>query len=224
MKKSFGLLASEPIRVYHYWMRYLALIALACACATPAIAQDAAVLVGRIDSLYHASPNWRVEFDQIVRYPIFDETEKESGTLEVGPAGRFRLTTDRHVIVSDGDTLWTHNKRANQVVVDRVDDAGEAVRPVDFLFHFKEDYVKQLCDHEGPGQCLYMKTTEETAFIREMWLWVDVKTAHVRRAVYKDVNANETTFSFRKIDFAYKPKPGTFSYETPPGVEVVRMP
>ena len=210
--------------MYHTLMRRIAPIAAILLFSAPVGAQDATTLVTRIDSLYHASPNWRVEFDQVVRYPIFDETEKESGTLVGGPEGKFRLTTDRHVIVSDGDTLWTHNKRANQVVVDRVESAGEAVRPADFLFHFKEDYVKQLCDHEGPGQCLYMKTTDETAFIREMWLWVDTTTAHVKRAVYKDVNANETTFSFRQIVFGHQPKAGTFGYEAPPGVEVVRMP
>ena len=190
----------------------------------PLRAETAERLISRIDSLYHASPAWRVTFDQTVRYPVFDETDEETGSLAVGADGRFRLTTGRHVIVSDGDTLWTHNLRANQVTVDRVENTGEVVRPADFLFHFKEDYQSQLCDTVGPGQCLYLKTDEPTAFIREMWLWVDTTTAHVRQAVYKDVNLNETTFEFHKIDFSYSPKAEEFRYEPPPGVEVVRMP
>jgi outer membrane lipoprotein-sorting protein len=186
--------------------------------------QSAQPLIDRIDSLYHATPHWQVTFEQVVRYPVFDETERESGALTVGPDGRFRLATDRHVVVSDGDTIWTHNIRANQVTVDRVDRAGEVVRPADFLLHFEEDYEAQICEHEGPGQCLYLKATDETSFIREMWLWADAETAHVKKATYRDINLNETTFSFSRINFRYKPKAGDFSYEPPPGVEVVRMP
>lgn len=181
-------------------------------------------LTRRIDSLYHKSPHWQVAFDQKVHYPVFDETEQESGTLCVGPEGRFRLTTNRHVIVSDGDTLWTHNLRANQLVVDLVERSAETVRPADFLFRFKEDYTRALCDDEGPGTCLYLKATDETAFIREMWLWADPKTSHVKRAVYKDINLNQTTFDFKTIDFKFSPPAGLFRYEAPPGVEVVSMP
>ena len=50
--------------------------------------------------------------------------------LSVGPNGRFRLVSERHIVVSDGDTLWTHNQRANQLIIDRVDNAGEAVRTI----------------------------------------------------------------------------------------------
>jgi outer membrane lipoprotein-sorting protein len=190
----------------------------------PAAAETAEALVQRIDSLYHASPFWRVAFEQTVRYPVFNETETESGTLEVGPDGRFRLFGDRHIVVSDGDTLWTHNQRANQLIIDRVDNAGEAVRPADFLLQFEEDYETTICEHDGPGQCLYLKSNDETAFIREMWLWADPQTAHVKRAVYKDVNLNETTFLFKSIDFEFAPDSGAFRYVAPPGVEVVRMP
>ena len=196
------------------------------ACLLPGVAQSqtADLLVARVDSLYHASPYWKVEFTETVRYPVFDETEIEKGALTVGPNGRFRLKTDRHVVVSDGDTLWTHNVKANQVTVEQVSRAGEVVRPADFLFHFREKYAAALCDTEGPGQCLYLAAADETAFIREMWLWVEPATAHVKRALYRDVNQNETTFEFARIVFSPRPKPETFRFEPPPGVEVVRMP
>jgi outer membrane lipoprotein-sorting protein len=187
-------------------------------------AETAEGLVQRIDSLYHASPTWRVTFEQSVRYPVFNETETESGTLAAGPDGRFRLVSDRHTVVSDGDTLWTHNHRANQLIIDRVDNAGETVKPADFLLQFEEEYETTLCDHDGPGQCLYLVSSDETAFIREMWLWADPETAHVKRAVYKDVNLNETTFEFKTIDFEFSPDADVFRYAAPPGVEVVRMP
>lgn len=192
--------------------------------ASAAHAQTADRLVTRIDSLYHASPSWKVEFTETVRYPVFDEAETEKGALTVGPDGRFRLTTDRHVVVSDGDTLWTHNVKANQVIVERVARAGEVVRPTDFLFHFQEEYTASLCDTAGPGQCLHLAATDETAFIREMWLWVEPATAHVKKALYRDINRNETTFDFEQIDFSVRPEPGTFRFDVPPGVEVVRMP
>jgi outer membrane lipoprotein-sorting protein len=202
-------------------------VAFACsllAFCGAARAQSAAGLVARIDSLYHATPNWSVEFTETVRYPVFDESETEKGALTVGPEGRFRLVTDRHVVVSDGDTLWTHNVKANQVTLERVEKAGEAVRPADFLFHFRDDYAAALCDSAGPGQCLRLAAEDETSFIREMWLWVEPKTAHVQKARYRDINQNETTFDFERIDFSVRPKPGTFHFDVPPGVEVVRMP
>ena len=206
-------------------MNRLLLVALTVLLSGPvARAETALALVQRIDSLYHASPNWHVAFEQTVRYPVFNETDTESGTLSVGPDGRFRLVSDRHTVVSDGDTLWTHNRHANQLVIDRVDNTGEAVRPADFLLQFEEEYETTLCDHDGPGQCLYLKSNDETAFIREMWLWADPQTAHVKRAIYKDVNLNETTFKFKTIDFEFTPDTGDFRYAAPPGVEVVRMP
>lgn len=192
--------------------------------AGPAAGETALGLTRRIDSLYHKSPHWQVAFDQRVHYPVFDETELESGTLCVGPKGQFRLTTNRHIIVSDGDTLWTHNLRANQLIVDLVKRSAETVRPADFLFRFKEDYTRELCHEEGPGTCLHLTATDETAFIREMWLWIDPQTAHVRRAVYKDINLNQTTFDFKTIDFKFAPPAGMFRYPAPPGVEVVSMP
>lgn len=194
------------------------------AMANVAAAQSAATLVSRIDSLYHASDHWSVEFEQIVHYPVFNETDRESGTLSAGPDGKFRLETDRHIVISDGDTLWTHNLRANQVTVDRVASTDEVVRPADFLFHFKEDFEVVACNSDGPGTCLYLKARDESAFIREMWLWANPKTAHVKRAVYKDINLNETTFTFKKINFSFKPARREFSYDPPPGVEVIRLP
>ena len=192
--------------------------------ANVASAQSAASLVSRIDSLYHASDHWSVEFEQIVHYPVFNETDRESGTLSAGPDGKFRLETDRHIVISDGDTLWTHNLRANQVTVDRVDASDEVIRPADFLFHFKEDFDVAECNSDGPGTCLYLRARYESAFIREMWLWADPKTAQVKRAVYKDINLNETTFTFVKINFSFKPGKSEFSYDPPPGVEVIRLP
>lgn len=212
-------------RVYDRVMRYSVLIVVAgVLTATPAAAQSAASLVTRIDSLYHASDHWSVDFEQLVHYPVFNETDRESGSLSVGPAGKFRLRTDRHIVISDGDTLWTHNLRANQVTVDRVDASDEVIRPADFLFHFKEDFDVAECNSEGPGTCLYLKARDESAFIREMWLWANPETAHVRKAVYRDINLNETTFTFVKINFSFKPGRGEFSYDPPPGVEVIRLP
>jgi outer membrane lipoprotein-sorting protein len=69
-----------------------------------------------------------------------------------------------------------------------------------------------------------LKATDETAFIREMWLWADPRSAYVKRALYKDINLNETTFDFKTIDFKIKPGRNDFRYEPPPGVEVVRLP
>lgn len=217
----------RPRRGYHGHMWKAAALSVCAFGLFPAGATGgptAEALTARIDSLYHASPHWLVSFEQKVHYPVFDETESESGRLGVGPEGRFRLTTDRYVIVSDGDTLWTHNLRANQVIVDLVARSGETVRPADFLFHFKEDYKRELCDQAGPGTCLHLTAGDETAFIREMWLWADPKTALVKRAVYKDINLNQTTFDFRTVDFKYAPGPTEFHFEAPPGVEVVRMP
>ena len=207
-------------------MKRVLLSALWCAWLAPlaSAGPTASQLCERIDSLYHKSPHWQVAFDQKVHYPVFDEVESESGKLGVGPKGRFRLTTDRYVIVSDGDTLWTHNLRANQVTVDLVAKAGETVRPADFLFRFKQEYKRELCQDPGPGTCVHLVAQDETAFIREMWLWTDPQTAMVKRAVYKDINLNETTFEFKTVDFKYKPDSKEFRYEAPPGVEVVRLP
>ena len=214
-----------PIEVYDHSMRHALLIGVASLlAASPAAAQSAPNLVWQIDSLYHASSYWSVKFEQLVHYPVFNETERESGTLSVGPDGRFRLKTDRHIVISDGDTLWTHNMRANQVTVDRVDATDEVIRPADFLFHFKEDYDVADCNRDGPGTCLYLLARDETAFIREMWLWADPATAYVKKAVYKDINLNETTFTFVEINFSFKPGKGEFSYDPPPGVEIVKLP
>lgn len=180
--------------------------------------------VKRIDSLYDASPYWQVTFKQTVRYPVFDETETDKGVFTIGPEGRFRLQTRKQVVVSDGDTLWTHNVAANQVTVEPINGTKEMVRPADFLFHFRENYTVELCEDPGPGQCLHLISIDETSFIRQMWLWSDPKTATVAKAVYKDVNGNEATFEFSKINLKYKAKKSDFRYSTPPGVEVVRMP
>jgi outer membrane lipoprotein-sorting protein len=202
-------------------------LAVACAVllsSASGLAATGEQWIRRIDSLYNASPSWQVAFKQTVRYPVFDETETDKGKFTAGPKGRFRLEAKKQIIVSDGDTLWTHNVAANQLTVECVDGTNEMVRPADFLFHFRESYAVELCDNPGPGQCLHMTSTDETSFIRQMWLWSDPKTATVARAVYKDINGNETTFEFSKINLKYKAKKADFRYATPPGVEIVRMP
>lgn len=209
-------------------MRTLCTFVLA-GCLTVAVTGSAsattpAAWISRIDSLYNVSPYWKVDFEQTVHYPVFDETETESGTIAVGTGHRFRLQTSKHIVVSDGDTLWTHNIPANQLTIEKVSKAGEVVRPADFLFHFRQDYTPQLCDSPGPGQCIYLKANDETAFIREMWLWADPDNAYVRKAMYRDINGNETTFEFKKFNLKYKAGKDEFRYSAPPGVEVIRMP
>ncbi|MBD3382974.1 MAG: hypothetical protein GF404_12360 [candidate division Zixibacteria bacterium] len=169
-----------------------------------------------------------VEYTQKVNSGVFATIDSTGGKIFLASGDRFRIESDRQTIVSDSVVLWVYSEENRQVRIDSVKNVDDLVKPSDYLFSFKKDYVADLliedsCDF---GECfqVLLKSRQDDNFIKEMKLYIDSKTHLTRRAEYTDINGNLVTIRFDKYMLNKKLPSQLFEFNTPKGVEEIRLP
>lgn len=169
-----------------------------------------------------------VSFEQRVYSGVFASTQKTSGKMYLAKGDKFRMQTDDQTIVSDGKLLWVYSKENKQVTIDKISKTADLVRPSDYLFTFRESYAATLLPDTSLGniECrrVELVSDEKDEFIQQMILFVGKEDQLTHRAEYIDINGNKVEIVFKDLKIDKELKPETFIFETPKGVEEIRLP
>jgi outer membrane lipoprotein carrier protein len=209
------------------------IISLILAVALPALGfsqsgnKSVEQIVERSEKIYSEAGHFTAKFTQTLSAGEFFEDETTSGKMIIGYPDKFRIESPDQTLVSDGDSLWSYSVENKQVTIEDMSTLNDIVTPADYLFRFKEHYqiasdtIMALNGNEAYHLHLVAHTEDE--FVRELDLYIESDTYLVARVSYRDPNDNLVTLDFSDWKLNVKPQPGDYRFQTPPGVEEVRV-
>jgi len=185
-------------------------------------------VIDRSEKAYADAGQFSAKFKQTLSAGDFFEDETTSGEMTISYPDKFRIESPEQTLASDGDSLWSYSVENKQVTIEAMKDLNDVVTPADYLFRFKQHYSipsDTIVELNGKkAHKLHLKALTEDEFVRELDLYIDSDTYLVSRAVYRDPNDNLVTLDFSDWKLKIKTQPDIFRFQTPPGVEEVRVP
>ena len=189
---------------------------------------DPQLILTELQERYDKLSDLAADFVQEVHSGVFAAIERTSGKMFLASGDKFRVQTDEQTIVSDGKMLWVYSRENKQVTIDKVAKSRDIVRPSDYLFSFRESYTSHLLPDTtiGKVECITVQLVcgEKDEFIQQMTLFVGKEDRLTHRASYIDINGNNVIIDFSNVKVDKGLPDDLFFFETPKGVEEVRLP
>ncbi len=150
--------------------------------------------------------------------------DKFKGTL-ISKGDKYKLTAAGQDVISDGKTVWTYLKEANEVQVNNVTDDDDSFTPTKLLSGYSKDYKSKFIEEKGNNQLIELYPLKKGKSFTKVQLTIDKAKKQISRFVIYDRNGS--TFSYivdRFItDQVIADSVFTFTKSEHPGVEMNDM-
>lgn len=184
-------------------------------------------IIKNVKKKYESIQSLKANFKQIYVWKLAGETQTLEGTLLLKSGDRYRIETNDQIIVTDGKKVWTYSKANNQVIIDVLTKSDENKLPKDLLFRYSEDYVPHyIGEEEVDGRKTYLLNLvpkDQDAFIKSMKIWVDASDWLTIKISQTDLNDNVNTYFVTNIEDNVDLPNSLFSFQIPPGAEVIDL-
>jgi len=187
-----------------------------------------AYIMDRLEKRY-AGENFSAAFFQESRLAalnIADTAEGEAWFMHPGKMRWEYQSPDRHIIITDGETLWIHRPGENQVVKgDAATYFGDG-KGAGFLANFR--LVTEAFDVRLEGQTedhwrLKLVPYETHYELSAIYLHVNKLTTHIEHVITENVHNDTTVISFENLRFEPEMDPSLFEFTIPEGTDVIHM-
>jgi outer membrane lipoprotein carrier protein len=143
---------------------------------------------------------------------------------------KYRVSFAGQEIFSDGTTVWTYDKSANEVTISTLDDASKTVTPQKLFTNFYDkDFLYKLNGEKKEGkktlQEIEMTPNDKTKPFHKVYLMIDkeAKTIYSTKVMEKGGNKYIYTVTKLKGNATVADSKFTFNEKDYPGVEVVDL-
>jgi len=185
----------------------------------------------RLEQSYSGVRCLAMEFEQINSLEDMpDGGDVSKGRLWAAGGNRLRMEYSEpkgHLLVCDGTRVWVYVPENKQAVVDSLETGEYAAlgkMVMDLLGRGDAEVVGRE-KLEG-ADCYVVDVTniEEPHGLASVRIWVDRGAWLAKGLRLTDLNGNVTTFIFSKVKRLGKVDEERFTFEAPPGVEIVENP
>jgi outer membrane lipoprotein carrier protein len=193
---------------------------------TPAEARPGTDLLRTVQSTYNALESLRATFTQTVVSPFADDSTQIRGILLL-QGNQYRVETPRETFVTDGTTTWVYTPADSQVVVNRAAQDPAAVSPQTLLMDYTDRYAverSRTASYKGTShRVLHLAPTADAARFESLRLWIRPTDALVTRLRVVDASGAVIRITFRDLVRNPAVQASDFTFDPPPGVEVVDL-
>lgn len=192
--------------------------------------ESADEIANRIQAFYDKTRTFQAQFKQRYTIKAYNRTKDSRGTVSFQKPGKmsWRYTTNGNRVVSDGKLLRVYEEENKQMYEQSVD-KSQYPAALAFLIgdgDLKKSFKLRRLDEKRArfpgGYVLLGEPKDPTPAYQKMLLYVDKKTAQVRRVMLIDAQGNRNRFDFIKPVVNEKTKPAEFDFKPPPGTKVIR--
>ena len=183
-------------------------------------------LLSEVEKVYAGLVNVCADFTQTFYWQLTDETQQVNGSLCAKGGDRFKIITPDQLIVTDGKTLWTLNKRNNQVIIDQAENAtNENPFIKNFIGKYLRDYAASPDNDNSTKElpCVLLSAKTDDQFVRQIRLWIDDNSKLITKIEQFDLNENTTTFELENINLKASLVNKDFVYEPDASADIVDM-
>ncbi len=177
----------------------------------------------------YAGRDFSADFHQESTLSALDISDTAGGTAWFKHPGRMRWEyrfPDRHIIVTDGDTLWIHRPEENQVVKGNAANYFGDGKGAGFLSNFSliaEAFEVSLLNGSQAHWRLKLVPHEKHYELSAIYLEINRKTTEIERVVTENAFGDTTTITLDNLSFSSDMDVSLFEFEIPGGTDIIYM-
>jgi outer membrane lipoprotein carrier protein len=143
---------------------------------------------------------------------------------------KYRVNITGQEIYSDGKSVWTYDKAANEVTITQLDASGSGITPQKlFTSFYDKDFLYKLNGEKKVGgkvvQEIELTPVDKTKSFHKVYLLVDKKTQNVYSTKVLEKNGNKYSYTVNTLNGKAAVPDETFVFNSAkyPGVEEVDL-
>jgi outer membrane lipoprotein-sorting protein len=150
--------------------------------------------------------------------------DKFKGTL-VSKGDKYKLTAAGQDVISDGKTIWTYLKDANEVQINNVGEDEDSFTPTKMLSGYTKDFKSKFIEEKGNNQVIELYPLKKGKTFTKVRLTIDKAKKQISRFVIYDRNGSTFSYIIDKFvaDQPIADTVFTFNKAEHPGVDVNDM-
>ncbi len=181
---------------------------------------QASPLVNMVKQKYGNMTAASAKFSLDIFWSVREKTESMKGTIAFAPDGKFRIELPSAIYVSDGKKLWQYNRSAKQVIIERADAIDRNSFPSAIIAGCFAYSFSEKAQSDGISE-LVADMTEKNSTYSGISIFVDSKTATLKKIVTTDRSGNTSTYLLKSFAVGSKAKLPSFTFEIPKGTDVI---
>ncbi len=193
---------------------------------------DSQKIVQKVQERYDQTRDFTANVKQEMTIASLGKTTSAEGTIAFKKPGKMRWELDHdspQVIVADGTTLWLYQPKERQVLKTPFNAAFRASTPISFLTgvgRIAQDFDASADGTSADGQLAYLMLVprHDSDSIGKLRLTVAVDSGEIRAAEVFDPLGNVSRLQFSDIRRNQNMPDDTFTFQVPPGVDVISPP
>jgi outer membrane lipoprotein carrier protein len=190
--------------------------------------EKASEILDRLEKRY-GGKNFSADFFQKSTLSALDISDTAEGRAWFSHPGKMRweyTMPDRHIIVTDGETLWIHRPEENQVVKgDAAGYFGDG-KGAGFLANFSlvsEAFQISLESQTDDHWRLKLIPIQQQNELSAIYLSVNRRTIDIDQVVTENPFGDTTRISLHNLTFLPELDASLFEFEIPSGTDVIQM-
>jgi outer membrane lipoprotein-sorting protein len=184
-------------------------------------------IIDQVEGKLISGKNIKVQFEEMFIWKLAGEDQKIEGELFLQGDSKFCIITEDQKIVSDGVNLYTYNKSANRVLIDRLGQSDDAMLPRQILFQYTKNHRIRIVGKEtiSGNPCYVLEFTHETGevYFPTVRVWVDEKAWVPRKVEQIDLYENRTIYFLKNVEMGIELEEKQFRFTIPDSAEVIDM-
>ena len=191
-----------------------------------------AITLERVQQRYLEMQSFQGNFLQTTIVESEDRRASASGTIAYQRLGKMRWEyqePDPQLLVTDGETLWLYDPLLENVTIQELAAVTDGTA-LAFLLgagELSEDFTqrkmqKSLLDPAKSWEVLELVPNREQSAIEFLQLGVDSETGALEGLLFKDNSGSVRIIEFEALSYNVDFSKDFFSFEIPPGMEVIR--
>ncbi len=165
----------------------------------------------------------RIEFTYKMENTAQKINDSYKGVL-VSKGDKYKLTVSGQDVISDGKTVWTFLKDANEVQVNNSGEDADAITPNNLLTSYTKNFKPKLIKETSTEQIIELTPVQKKNF-NKVKVIIDKNKKMINTLSIYDKNGSVYSYIVNKMDVNQNFYDNMFTFKTAdhPGVEVIDM-
>jgi outer membrane lipoprotein carrier protein len=150
--------------------------------------------------------------------------DKFKGTL-LSKGDKYKLTAAGQDVISDGKTMWTYLKDANEVQINNAGEDDDSFTPTKLLSGYGKDYKSKFIEEKGNDQVIELYPLKKGKTFTKVQLTIDKSKKQISKFIIYDRSGSTFSYIVDKFvpDQPIADNMFTFNKAEHPGVEINDM-
>lgn len=151
-----------------------------------------------------------------------DGKNTQSGMLFYKKTNKLRINLNSLIIVSNGKTSWSYNKKENKVIISNYDDTDPGVFSIDEIVYKFPSHCNVTARYEDSRNVLTLTPNSYTYNFDSIDLWLNSDDL-ISKVLIIDPVAGKTEILFSDYDLNQNLADSEFSFVPPEGSKVIDL-